>query len=70
MNKVKISMTVTEETARRLDDLARDLFPHVSVSRGDVVDFLVGEKVHGKKMTVGAGDCADDKPAGEWIEGE
>lgn len=47
--KVKISITVTQETVDRLEELTSELFPHISVSRGDVVDYLVAEKVNRPK---------------------
>lgn len=45
MNKVKISLMVTKDTVGRMDELASQLFPHITVSRGDVVEFLVAESL-------------------------
>lgn len=43
MDKIRISLTVAEQTVEGLDGLSSELFPHISVSRGDVVDYLVAE---------------------------
>lgn len=43
MKKVRISLTVKRETVDNLDKLAKELFPAIEVSRGDVIDYLTEE---------------------------
>jgi hypothetical protein len=43
--KIKISLTVTGDTLKRLDLLSKKLVPHMLISRGDVVDILAAEKI-------------------------
>lgn len=42
--KLKISITVTEETMAKIIFMKRRVVPNVPLSRGDVIDFVVGEK--------------------------
>ncbi len=64
MLKIKISLTVKEETLDQLEKLGRVLFPFNTVSRGDVVDFLVGEKVqslaNGKILASQTGNAEEE----------
>lgn len=47
MAKIKVNFTIREETLRSIENMTRNLFPPVVLSKGDVIDLLVSEKIDG-----------------------
>ena len=75
MDKTKISLTVAQETIGRMDELSSQLFPHITVSRGDVVDYLVAETlrvIRERGSAVGLFPYVSEKegPVSDWVKGE
>ena len=58
-SKIKISISITENTERLLQEMGKRLVNGVQLSRGDVVDFLAAEKAQALGLGRGALTDAD-----------